>query len=85
MGFKLMPPQNKVQAIAYATVLPSYYPDIISDYEKVNSECARKIWELLCTEINHLESSYQRWLTFNTTDEGWTSHLKRCGYVIPNF
>lgn len=85
MNIKLMPPQTKIQKIAYATLLPCYYPDILIDYEKVNFGLAQTIWETLCTEINHLENSYLTWLKLNKTEQAWFSHLNSCGYKIPDF
>jgi len=83
MRVALLPPQTLIHKIAYLSVLPVYQPYILYDYAEVNPLFAQVIWDILCKEIKHLEDSHKRWLEFNTSEEGWTLHLSKCGYKIP--
>lgn len=57
----LMPPRDRVQEIAYQTILPYYSPKILCEYQVLGNTIAEGINRLLQDEITHLYFSKKQW------------------------
>jgi uncharacterized membrane protein len=78
---KLNPPQNKVETIAYQTLLPYYSPDLIERYEAVVPGTGKRIFTALQESIAHLTESQKKWERI-FPKKSWTKQLKKFGYNI---
>lgn len=71
----LMPPRDRVQEIAYQTILPYYHPEVIEEYRSIGSDFPERINKMLQDEINHLYDSQKRWNKIKAMDKSFLSFM----------
>lgn len=81
----LLPPCNRIEEIAYQTILKTYYATILQEYENVSKGCGVKILEMINSDIDYLHQSKQNWIAAFNREEDWEDHLSKVGWNTREF
>lgn len=72
-------PKNKIEEIAYQTILPYYDPEILNEYNKVVPGSGERLWQMIKMEIQTIKESKK---ALGKSEKEWMRHAGKMGWNV---